>query len=156
MKKVFYLLIVMFGLISCSTDDDYCGNDYYETYKLNEQRPSPTSNLQVIGLQGDSFTVIRSEHEFQDRVRGAVYYRGQIDWRNEDLIIGQVYVNGFRSVINFNSIFKESCNNRNDNYLRMKLNLSKGQNNNYITYHAIVRKLYNTNTQVTTDIEIFN
>lgn len=144
-------MILMVGLVSCSSDDDYCGNDFYETYQLRPQGFDPT-RFEIEGLSGDSFTIIRSEYEFQRRVKGANYYRGAIDWSREDLIIGQIYINRFRNVINTNSIFKETCNYRQDNILDMTINVSEGNYSDYITYHAIVRKLYNENTRVQTNV----
>ena len=141
MKKylLFLITIVSLSLAGCSTDDDYCGNGFYRSQQLKEVFNFHPDQFRVDGLKGDSYVVIRSEREFQDKVRGAQYYRGVIDFRYDELIIGQTYVDGFESIIDISPMYKDACNYKSENVLEVDLQLNRGYKYSaYVTYHTVV------------------
>lgn len=160
MKKylLFLLTILSISLTGCSSNDDYCNNGFYRSPQLKENPSFPTYRMEIRGVVGDSYTVIRSEREFQERVKGANFYRNIIDFRHDDLIIGQKWVNQFndRYIIDIIPTYKESCNYNYKNILEVDILLNKGRINDYVTYHTIVPKTKVDQYDVITNVIIKN
>ncbi|MCA4792744.1 hypothetical protein HX057_01785 [Myroides odoratimimus] len=159
MKKflLFLLTILSISLAGCSSDDDYCGNETYRSLQLNETPNFSPLNFYVKGLKGDSFIVIRNERDFQNRVHGAQYYRNVIDWRYDELIIGQKYEERFSKIIDISTFYKESCNYNFQNILNVEIKVNKGSRyNGYITYHTIVPKTKSEQYDVITTVQFYN
>lgn len=142
MKKylLFLIAILSVSLSSCSVDDDYCGNGFYKSDQLPPKSNFHPDEFRIMGLGRDSFTVIRSEREFQDRVRGAQYYRNEINFRDYELIIGEAPVDRHSDLIDIVTMYKESCNSRGDNILEIEFFVNTGWKNSIMTYHTIVPK----------------
>ncbi|MDR0194068.1 MAG: hypothetical protein LBI73_03005 [Myroides sp.] len=141
MKKylLFLIAILSVSLTSCSVDDDYCGNDFYKSKQLAPVYAFHPDNFRVYGLKGERFTVIKSEQEFQERVRGAQYYKGAIDFRYDELIIGQTYATGFNSIIDITPMYRESCGYGGENLLEVEINVNRGNlYTDFIVYHTVV------------------
>ncbi|MDM1396224.1 hypothetical protein HX049_03395 [Myroides odoratimimus] len=140
MKKylLFLLTILSISLAGCSVDDDYCGNGFYKSDQLPPKGNFHPDNFRVMGLDHNNFTVIKSEREFQDRVRGAQFYRNEINFRDYELIIGEALVDRHNNIIDIVTMYKESCNSRGDNLLEVEFFVNKGLNNSIMTYHTIV------------------
>lgn len=152
MKKYIALLLVIFGLSACSNADDYCDRGYIPTYQLDPRNGFDPYNFKVRSLNGDSFTVIRSENEFRRLVDGSIYYQNVIDFNQHDLIIGQLYLRDFRSIPNIIVMFKEFCDYNMGGQLDVNFYVTPGNYRDYVTYHAIVPKLYNPNIEVITTV----
>lgn len=141
MKKylLFLIAILSISLTSCSSDDDYCGNGFYKSKQLAPVYNFHPDRFRLYDLRGEEFTVIRNEREFQDRVKGAEFYKGVIDFRYDELIIGQTYASGFNSIIDITPMYRESCGYGGENILEVEINVNKGSlHTDYIVYHTVV------------------
>jgi hypothetical protein len=141
MKKylLFLIAILSVSLTSCSSDDDYCGNGFYKSKQLAPAYGFHPDRFRVYGLKGDQFVVIKNEREFQERVKGAEYYKNVIDFRYDELIIGQAYATGFTDVIDITPMYKESCGYGGENILEVEINVnSSNLYTDFIVYHTVV------------------
>lgn len=159
MKKylLFLIAILSVSLTSCSVDDDYCGNGTYKSPQLEKKYNFNPQNFYVRGLNGDSYIVIRNEREFQNRVVGAQYYKDVIDWRYDELIIGQKYVDRFSNIMDVSTYYKESCSYKFKNILNVEIKVNNGNRfNDYVTYHTVVPKTNSDQYDVVTTVQYYN
>lgn len=157
MKKYISLLlaIISLSITSCSSDSDKnCKEEFYRIDQLQQNFLYPTTQFQIIGVEAGKYTVIRNETEFQDRVSGASYYKNIINFRDYDLLVGQVRVQGVQSIIDIVPMLKENCNSGNVNKLEVEMIFNRGVNNPLVTYHALVPKSRTNNIEVRTSIQL--
>ncbi|MGL4583119.1 MAG: hypothetical protein ACRCVU_09065 [Flavobacterium sp.] len=156
MKKylLFLITIVSLSLAGCSTDDDYCGNGFQRVDQLGRgDNGYYPEDLIVYDIAGEGFTIISSERDFLTRVKGAEYFRGKIDFRYENLLIGQTHIKGFRGNIpSTTALFKESCKYNRKNEVIITLDVNRGSTYDYRTYNAILPKTSNVEPNVQIDI----
>ncbi|ALU25415.1 hypothetical protein [Myroides odoratimimus] len=156
MKKylLFLITLLSISLTSCSTDDDFCGNGFQRVDQLgrgtNGMYPE---DLIVPSIIGESFIVITSERDFLRDVKDAKYFIGQVDFRYENLLIGQAYIKGFRGNIpSTTALFKESCKYNRRNEVIITLDVNSGSVYEHRTYNAILPKTSNIDPNVQVDI----
>ncbi|MDM1396223.1 hypothetical protein HX049_03390 [Myroides odoratimimus] len=157
MKK--YLLLVLAvistAFTSCSSDEDKnCKEEFYRIDQLQQNFLFPTTQFQVKGIQIGQYTVIKNETEFQNRVNGSSYYKDIINFKDFDLLVGQVKVQGVLSIIDIIPMLKENCSNNSVNKLEVEMIFNKGINNPIVTYHALVPKSRTYNIEVRTSVNL--
>lgn len=139
LKKVFLFICFILLVSSCNINVNPT-NDRVYLYTENLEQygcwDTPYT-LYVPSLHGDEYIVITDRIDYILKVQGSCNYNA-IDFRRNDLIIGQIWVDSNIEGIHYNY----SKNSYNEYTLQVDLLQNRGGRARYIIYHAIVPKLH--------------
>lgn len=134
-----YCLLVGTTLLfaGCTVSDDYYDRDVFiKTEGLELFGCYNTKdNLYVPSLNGNQFTIITNSRDYRNLVEGC---NAAIDFRAFDLIIGQLWVDSNTEDIKY--VYKK--NRFNEYTLFVEFLQNRGGRAKFVTYHALVPKLY--------------
>lgn len=141
LKKILLLLLLPLTFSACTVDIDRINDEIFvRTGNLEQYGCWDTKNtLYVPSLYGDEFIVISNILDYNLLVDGSCNYNA-IDFRRNDLIIGQYWVDSNTESINYTYL----KNRYNEYTLYVDFLQNFGGRPKYVTYHAIVPKLYSS------------